>query len=293
MTVQYPPRTDVPATPPPELRYRRELELGSGFSKLFASRSVLVGLVTRQVRSQYSQQLLGLAWTLITPLAQTALFTVLLGQASKTTNTARLGIPPDLPKALWLYVGLLFWSFYASSVQTAANSLVANPLLNKVYAPREVFPIAQVMSSGINLVAGAIVLPVMFLASRYGPTGTIWWVPVLMVPLVVFTVAVALLFSATTVFMRDLRSALPLVLQLGMFMPGVLYSKFDAWPELWRVVYAIVFPAAPLIDAMRSAVLLGEYPGMMALVATLATVGYMLAAFVYFKRLETGFADVS
>ena len=218
------PDRHIPDAPLPEWRYRRAFAVGTALRALLNASAVIWGLVVRQVRSQYSQQVLGVAWALITPLAQTLLFTVLLNRVGSGSSLRTGGVP----RPLFLYVGLTAWSFFASSVSSGGTSLVGNPLLNKVYAPREVFPIAQVISSGINAIASTLVLPVLFIVNGRGPAITSLWLPLPLVVLGAFTVAVTLIVSAVTVYARDLRSGLPLILQLGMFSPGVLYRVPDS-----------------------------------------------------------------
>lgn len=285
--------TDVaalPDSPPGDLRYRRELQVFEAVRRLFASRSIITGLIVRQIRSQYSQQFLGIAWAIITPFAQALLFSVLLSKAGTNTGIETLGVP----RVLFFYGGLLAWSFFAGSLQSGGNSLVGNPLLNKVYAPREVFPLAQIASSGVNAAAGALVLPALFLITGHGPTATAVWTPLLFVPLVAITVAWTLVVAAITVYLRDLRSGLPLLVQLGMFSPGVLYPMSAIIEGPWRLVYTAILPIGPMVEEIRSTFLLGQSPDF-AVVATasISALVYLSGCFVFFKRLETGFADVS
>lgn len=287
---RYPVRTDVPAAPPAELRYRRALEVGTALRLLGRARNIVWGLVVRQVRSTYSQQVLGLAWALVTPLAQMFVFTILLNRVGKKAGLDTFGVP----KPLWLFVGLVAWSFFASAVATGGTSLVGNPLLNKVYAPREVFPIAQVASSLINAVASALMLPILMLFTQHGISITVLWAPIPLLLLLAYAVAIALIVSAITVYARDLRSGLPLLLQLGMFLPGVLYPVAKVVPSAWRGVYAAVFPVGSIIDELRACFFLDRAPSasIMAL-AAVSSVVWLIFGFLFFKRLETGFADVS
>lgn len=280
----------IPPAPPGDLRYRRELQVFDALRRLIASRSIIFGLIIRQIRSQYSQQFLGIAWAIITPFAQALLFSVLLGKAGTDTGIKTLGVP----RVLFFYGGLLAWSFFAGSLQSGGNSLVGNPLLNKVYAPREVFPLAQIASSAVNAAAGALVLPALFLITGHGPTATLVWTPLFFVPLLAITTAWTLVVSAITVYLRDLRSGLPLLVQLGMFSPGVLYPVDAVIDGPWRLVYAAVLPIGPLVEQIRATFLLGSSPDFaVTAIATASALVYLAGCFVFFKRLETGFADVS
>lgn len=280
------PRRVIPEEPPPELRYRRALELGRALSGLWRARLTIWALVVRQVRSQYSQQFLGVSWAIIGPFAQTVLFTVLLSHTGKKSVINTAGVPTPL----FLYVSLVVWSFYSSAVSTGGTSLVGNSLLNKVYAPREVFPLSQIASSAINALAAILVLPLLYAKYERAPSLTMYWVPVLLVILSLFTIAITLIVSATTVYLRDTRSGLPLIMQMGMFMPGVLYPLST---HTWSVPYAAFFPIAAVNDGLRTVLFHNSAPAAdVTLAAAGGSVVYLIIGFMFFKRLETGFADV-
>ena len=278
----------IPDSPPPEWRYRRALRVRSALRELGRSRHIIGGLVVRQVRSQYSQQVLGLAWAVLTPLAQMLVFTFLLNRIGSSTFGTR-----GVPRPLFLYVGLTAWSFFASSVSSAGSSLVGNPLLNKIYAPREVFPLSQVCSSGVDAVASAALLPLLFLATGRWPSSTFYWVPALILILITATVAFSLAVSAVTVYMRDLRSGLPLILQLGLFLTPILYP-ISKVPAHIRTLTMVINPIAGVVDGLRACLFYNQAPDTTyTLLAAGSSLIYLVGAFLLFKRLETGFADVS
>lgn len=278
----------VPDFPPPEWRYRRALRVGTALRELARSRHIISGLVVRQVRSQYSQQVLGLAWAVLTPLAQMLVFTFLLNRVG--SNSFSTG---GVSRPLFLYVGLTAWSFFSSSVSSAGSSLVGNPLLNKVYAPREVFPLSQVCASGVDAVASAALLPLLFLAAGRWPSSTFYWFPLLMLILITASVGFALAVSAVTVYVRDLRSGLPLMLQLGLFLSPILYP-ISQIPDHFRTLTLVINPIAGVIDGLRACLFYNQAPNpTYTLLAAGSSLIYLVGGFLLFKRLETGFADVS
>lgn len=282
------PQQTSDSGPPPEIRFRRALRIRPALRDLAASRHIITGLTVRQLRAQYSQQFFGLAWAVLAPLAQMVVFTFLLNRiGGNSFSTGGVWRP------LFLYVGLTVWSFFSSSVMSASSSLVGNPLLNKVYAPREVFPIAQIATSAVDAAASAALLPLLFIAAWRWPSPTIVWCPILVLILVAFTFAVVLLVSATTVYLRDLRSGLPLLLQLGLFLTPILYPLSQV-PERLRAIMLIVNPVAAVVDGLRSALFYNQAPDLIpTTVAALVSCGYLIIGFLTFKRLETGFADVT
>ncbi len=282
------PEAPLPEAPPPELRYRRGLHLFQPLRALWGARQIALNLGLRELRVKYNQAILGLAWALLTPLVLMIVFSVFLNRvASVEVNTHGIAYP------VFSYTGLLAWTFFSSSVSSAGSSLISNPLLNKVYAPREVFPLATIGTSGVDAGAASIALFALFAIFKEWPQPTTIWVPVLLLVLVAFTVGVGLIFSCLTVYVRDLRHALPLMLQVGLFVTPVVYG-LSAIPKQWRGLYVFLNPVAMVIDGLRETVLYGNAPNMCYLgLASASSLIALLVGYCLFKQLETGFADVS
>ena len=130
--------------PPPEIRYRRALQLRSELKELLAARHVVYSLTERDLRSRYSQMALGFLWNVLGPLALTFVIAFVL------TKT-KVVVPFGVPRAIWIYTALMPWNFFAGAVASGGTSLVANnALLNKVFVPREVFPISQILDQVVD-----------------------------------------------------------------------------------------------------------------------------------------------
>lgn len=278
---------DVPAEPPPELRYRPVRHLAGSIMALLRSRGIIWSLTVRDLRSTYSQEVLGLAWALLAPVTLMVVFTFLQGRLGGAIDTGGVWYP------IFAYVGILPWTFFANAVSGGGTSLVGNPLLNKVYAPREVFPIAKIFSATVTLLCAAFALAILFVIDGRLPSVTFYWTVPLMVILLVFTFGITLFISGVTVYLRDMRHAIPLLLQLGLFLTPIIYGM-DEIPEQWRKIYVAVNPVAAVIDGMRRCLLYNQIPNLAFTgIAAVAAVVWLLGAFLLFKRLETGFADVS
>jgi len=276
--------TDQPA---PLSRFKRRISLSRSTAELWRSRELVRTLAERELRARYSQAVLGFAWALLTPLALMLVFTVFFNRVAKVDTGGS-------PYALYAYLGLLPWTFFSSSVSLGGQSLVANlSLLNKVYCPREVFPLASVLVAGLDMVISTAVLVVLFVVYRTLPEPTsVWIVPLLLVQLS-FTMGVALIISSVVIYLRDLRHVLPIALQLGLFATPVAYG-IDVVPRSARPIYALLNPLAPVIDGYRRAILLGKSPswGLVGLGAITA-VTMLVGGYLVFKRLEPGMADVA
>ncbi len=279
-----PEPSDGPAA---ELRYRRPVDLVATVHELIGAREVVRSLVRRELRVRYSQAVLGLAWAVLAPLSLMVVFTVFVNRVAPIDSGG-------VPYALFAYVGLVPWTFFASAVTLGSMSLVGNvALLNKVYCPREVFPVASVLTASVDAVAASTVLVVLFAVYGEVPAATSYWLVVLLPLLLALGLAAALLVSIVTVYLRDVRHGVVLALQFALFATPVVY-RLKEIPERFRLFYVIVNPVAGVIEAIRGALLDGDAPNA-ALTGAAAASGLvgLLLALVIFKKMETGIADVA
>jgi len=277
----------VPEGPPPELRFRRRVRMGVALRDLWRFRELIRSLTERQIRARYKQAALGLAWALIIPLVYTLVFTLFFSRVADVDTGGA-------PYALFAYLGLLPWTFFSASVSGASLSLVSNmSLLNKVNCPREVFPLSAVAGAGVDSMVATAMLGLLFALSGFAPRATSYWVPVLVAIVIVFTVAVGLVLSSVTVYLRDVAHIVPIGLQVGLFATPVAYG-IEVVPSEYHWVYAVVNPIAPAIDGLRRCMLEGVAPrlGLVALAAA-SSLTLLAVGFRVFKRLETGIADVA
>jgi ABC-2 type transport system permease protein/lipopolysaccharide transport system permease protein len=273
--------------PDPADRFHRPIRLVSSLRELVAARALVRTLVERELRARYKQTVLGYAWALITPLALMLVFTLFVNRVAKVETG-------DVPYPLFAYLGLIPWTFFSTSVAQGGLSLLQNvALLNKVYCPREVFPLASVGVAAMDsLIAtgGLIVMLFVFTSPLHA---TVVWIPVLALVQVAFTVGVTVVIAGVVLYFRDLRHALPLVLQLALFATPVAFG-LDIVPRGARPLYSFLNPLAPVIDGYRRTVLYGVPPswGLLGLGA-LSSAALLTGGYLLFKRLETGFADIA
>lgn len=284
-------RTDsAQATEPRrEIWFRRRVSLLAAIRELWAFRELTLTLAERDLRIRYKQAVLGIAWAVITPVVMMLAFTLIF---TKFTHIKTGGAP----YALFSYMGLLPWTFFSSSVSQGGLSLVSNvQLLNKLYCPREVFPIAAIADAAVDSLIATVILFVLFPVLGFAPKAQAIYVPLLLVVLVMFTLGVTLAASALVVYMRDLRLVLPLIIQLGLFVTPVVYgSQSISKSESFLVVYSVLNPLVPVIDGMRRCVLNGQPPQWTALAAgAVSSLVILIGGFALFKRLETGMADIA
>lgn len=277
----------IASAPPAHLRYRFRYRFGGWIRDLWRSRELVFTLAERDLRARYKQAILGFAWALISPVALMVVFSLFFQRVARIDTG-------NVPYQLFSYVGLLPWTFFSSSVSSGGQSLIINKhLLNKVYCPREVFPIASMGTSAVDTCFALIALGLLFLIHSFAPHATAIWVPLIVVILLAFTTGVTLIVSGIMVYLRDVRHGLPLLLQLGLFATPVAYG-IDAVPRSVRGVYAALNPLAGVIESLRNTILLGKPPAWKLLVpGTITSVSLLLIGYAIFKRMEAGFADVA
>jgi len=278
---------DIPDSPPDDLRFRRKVRIGESIRELWRARELIRTLTERDLRARYKQAVLGFAWAILPPIGLLLVFDVFFHHVG---NVSSQGTPYEL----YAYLGLLPWTFFSSAMTVGGISLLTSmTLLNKVYCPREVFPLAAVGTAAADAVVSTGVLIVLFPINGFWPKATSIWIPVLLAIEVAFTLGVVFIVSAGVVYLRDLRHLLPIALQLGLFITPVGYS-FDVIPRGLRPLYALANPLGPVIDGYRRAILLGKSPDLGLTAIAAASAGTLfLGGYLLFKRLETGIADVA
>jgi ABC-type polysaccharide/polyol phosphate export permease len=276
------------AGPPPELRFRRRVRLISSLGEMWRARELIRSLAERELRARYKQAALGFAWAVVTPLLLMVAFTLVFPRVGKISTGG-------VPYPLFAYLGLVPWAFFSTSVSQGGSSIVSNTsLLNKVYCPREVFPFASVTVAAFDSVISVSVLGILFVVFGFAPKPESVWIPVLLFIQVTFTLGVALTLSAVMVYLRDIRHALPILLQLGLFATPVAFAIDDLIPRSLQTAYVAVNPLAGVIDGYRRTILVGLPPRMDLLVVSgVSAVLFLVVGYAVFKRLETGFADVA
>ncbi len=273
--------------PPPGTRYRRHLSYRQALGELWQSRELTRTLVERDLRIRYKQTVLGFGWSIIGPVTFMLVFTLFFSRAGHI-NTG------GAPYPLFSYIALVPWTFFSEALTLGSMSLITNlTLLNKVYCPREVFPIANIVSAAFDALVSTLVLFVLFAIYRYPPALTTLWVPLLIAVLLAFTFGVTLFATAVLVYLRDVRYVVPLVVQIGLFATPVAYS-LSVIPARLLPIYSVLNPLGPVIQDFRRTVLYGLPPqwGLLGL-AALASLAWLLGGYAVFKRLETGFADIA
>jgi len=254
--------------------------------ELWEYRELLYFLVWRDIKVRYKQTALGAAWAILQPVLTMVVFSVFFGRLAK--------VPSDgIPYPVFALAALVPWQLFAYAVSESTNSLVVSQnLIKKVYFPRLVVPIASVLAGLVDFAISFLVL--LGLMAYYGirPTPAIAVLPLFILFAVASALSVGLWLSALNVQFRDVRYTIPFLTQFWMFATPVAYPS-SLVPEKWRALFGLN-PMAGVVEGFRWA-LLGKStsPGPLLWVSIVAVVGLLLGGLMYFRRMESTFADVA
>jgi lipopolysaccharide transport system permease protein len=253
--------------------------------ELWDYRELIFFFVWRDLKVRYKQTILGVSWAVLQPFLTMVIFSLFFGRLAK--------VPSDgLPYPVFSYAALVPWTFFASSLTTASNSIISNSnMLKKIYFPRMTLPIAAVLSGLVDLFLALGVLLGMMLVYGLAPTANVVWVPAFLLLTLVTALGASLWLSALNVQFRDVRHTVPFLIQAWLFGTPVAYPS-SLLPEPWKTVYGLN-PMAGVVEGSRWALLgTDTAPGLILLVSTLVAIALLVSGAYYFRRMEKSFADV-
>lgn len=252
--------------------------------ELWAYRELLWVLAGRDIRVRYKQTLLGAGWAILRPLLTMLIFTVVFGRLAK--------IPSDgFPYAVWVYAALLPWTFFATAVGAAGQSLVgSSTLISKVYFPRLIIPLSSSGAALVDLLVSTGVLFALMAWYRVPWSPHLAAAPLLFLAVAFTALGVGTLLSALAVAYRDVTHLLPFLLQIWMYVTPVVYPA-GLVPERWRYLLYLN-PMAGLSEGFRSAFLGKPFDPLALGLAATVSVLVFVAGIAYFERVKRRFADV-
>ena len=277
------PNDELPEEPVVIIEANRR-SLWLDLQKLWHYRDLLFVLTVRDIKVRYKQTVLGILWVVIQPVFMMVFFTLIFGRLA--------GMPSDgVPYPIFAYAGLLPWTFFSNALNSSANSLVGNSsLITKVYFPRMIIPIASV---GAVLIDFIIAFGLLILLMFYYGIGFSW--NILMLPFLALLTALAaisagMLMSALNVKYRDIRYALPFIIQIGMFATPIIYPS-TLISEKWSWLLKLN-PLTGIVEAFRSAIFGKPFDFAALGISIFISVILMIYSIYNFRRMERSFADM-
>jgi lipopolysaccharide transport system permease protein len=252
--------------------------------EVWAYRELLGVLVARDIKVRYRQTVLGAAWAVIRPVLAMVVFSAIFGHLA--------GMPSDgLPYPIFVYAGLLPWTFFAAAVTSCSQSIVASSgLVGKVYFPRLIIPMSSVGANLVDLLVATAVLLAMMAWYGVGGSAHLLAAPLLMLGVVIAALGFGTLLSALTVAYRDINHVTPFLLQVWMYVTPVIFPTALV-PDAWRWLLYLN-PMTGLVEGFRSAFLARPFD-LAGLTWSLAVSMLCLAGSIaYFQKVERRFADI-
>jgi lipopolysaccharide transport system permease protein len=252
---------------------------------LWRFRELVYFLALRDVKVRYKQTALGVAWVLLQPLLAMGIFSIVFGQIA--------GLPSEgVPYPLFVIAGLVPWFYFANATAGASGSIVGNTqLISKVYFPRLVIPVAAVLANLVDLAIGLTLELALLTYFGVHLTPRLLLLPLLVGLVVLTALGISVWLSALDVQYRDVRYAVPFLIQVWLFATPIVYPASEV-PERWRAFVALN-PMAGVIEGFRWSLLgSGAFPAQLLASSVLILAVALGTGLLYFRRMERTFADV-
>lgn len=293
-TVEFPvENTMTPLEAGRDAGERYELVIESGRAErhywldLWRYRELFQVLAWRDIAVRYKQTVIGAAWAIIRPFLTMIVFTIIFGKLAQ--------LPSDgtAPYALMVFAGMLPWSFFATAVVDASNSLISNAnLVGKVYFPRLIVPSAAVMVAFADFLIGFTILIGLMIWYQFAPGWQVLFLPLFAFIAFAASVGIGVWITALNVRYRDFRYVIPFLVQMGLYASPVGFSS-NVIPDQWRLLYSLN-PMVGVIDGFRWCLLGGQsqlyWPGLALSVGVAAF--FLWFGIRQFRKMEKSFADL-
>jgi lipopolysaccharide transport system permease protein len=294
MSADEQPRHEQPACLAPETMSELPvtvIERRSGWQivdlqELWRYRELLYFLTWRDVKVRYKQTVLGAAWAVLQPLLTMVVFSLFIGRMA--------GVSQHIEHyPLFVFAGLLPWTFFANALSSAGQSVVGNQnLVTKIYFPRLIIPMGVVGASLVDFAIAFGMLLVMMLWYGTFPGWQMLLAPVIFSLLVIAAVGMGALLAGLTVAYRDFRHVVPLSVQLWMFATPCIYLDTELMIGPRGKLLMPLNPAYGLIYNFRQAMLGGPFDWYSLTVSATVSLGLLVVGCLYFRRVERTFADI-
>ena len=265
--------------------------LAVNWAELWRFRDLFLTLAWRDISVRYKQAALGVLWALLQPISTMLIFTFIFNRM------ANIQSGDGTPYPIFFYTGMIIWQYYSNTLSNASNSMVANAsLVQKVYFPRLIVPATAATTGLVDLAISSLVLIGLMAWYGFMPQFVgILILPVLLVVMILSALGVGLFMAALNIKYRDVRYALPFVIQILMYLTPVIYPvrMLDKWP-LVKSLMVWLNPISAVITNARAG-LLGQssfdFPGLA--IACLMSCVMFIVGLYYFRNTERYFADIA
>jgi lipopolysaccharide transport system permease protein len=254
------------------------------WSEIWRHRELLGFLTWRDIKIRYKQTALGGIWAVLQPLVAMLVFGALFSRIT--------GMKGDgAPYPLFVFAGLVPWTFFANAVGLSSNSLVGSEqMIRKIYFPRILVPLGGICALALDLFISLAFMGILMAYYHWHATAAILWIPFLILLTLLATCGFGLFLSALNVQYRDIKYVVPFATQMAFFLTPVLYSASYAPAKLQP--FLILNPMSGIAEGFRHALLGSPLRLDLMIASTITCVSIFIAGMYAFRRLERTFADL-
>jgi lipopolysaccharide transport system permease protein len=253
--------------------------------ELWQYRELVFFLAWRDVKVRYKQTVLGIGWAVLQPAMMMLVFTVFFGRLAGLSAG-------DLPYPVFALAGLLPWMLFSSIVTNAANSVVGSErLITKIYFPRLSIPFASAGAAAVDFAVALVLLAAVGVGYGIWPSSHLCLAPLIVAVVFLAAVGLGTLLAALNVSYRDVRYVIPFLIQLLMFATPTIYLQPNGNEGPAIRLILTLNPLNNLVSGFRASLLGGPVPWAGLGIASVLSVLMFVAGCMYFRRVESGFAD--
>jgi len=253
--------------------------------ELYRHRELLYMIIYRDIKVRYKQSIMGFMWAVLMPI-----LIVMSGVVVRYAYAIAAHSTLKSADIASVAVKSLPWAFLVSSIRFACLSLINNKeLVTKIYFPKEIFPLAAVMSSFFDLLVASAALVIFLAVIQNGVGLSLFWVPLLVTTITLLALGIGLIISAASLFFRDVKFIVEVFLTFGVFFTPVFYdvSMFGS-----KGKWLMLNPASPILDGFSACIARHQAPNLPWLAYSIAVAAAsVLGGYVFFKHLEPAFAE--
>jgi lipopolysaccharide transport system permease protein len=257
-------------------------------STIWQYRELLYFLVWRDIKVRYKQTALGIMWVVLQPVMTMLIFSGLFGLLLQVPSNG-------IPYPVFVFTGLLPWTYFASALSRSSVSLVdSRNLITKVYFPRLLVPLTGVLAGLIDFIVGLTVLIVLMLMYGVVPTEAVLLTPAFLLLAMLTALGFGLWLSALNVRFRDIGYVIPFLIQIWLYVTPVIYSV-SLIPQRFQFLLGLN-PMTSVVTGFRWAIL-GQPPAtetspVVFALSIIITAVVLISGLIFFRRTERTFADI-
>lgn len=249
---------------------------------IYMYRQMLISIVRKDLRSRYKGSFMGFLWTFINPLLQLTIYSIVFPYLLRFNQE-------NYP--MFLFVALLPWIFFSSSLQGATTSIVGGAnLVKKIYFPRSILPLSVVCTNLMNYIYGLVIVFPALLLTGVSLTYNVLWLPIVLIIMFIFTLGLSMLMSALYVRFRDLEHIVGILVMVWFYLTPIVFS-IDIFPK--HIADLISYnPMVPVINAFRDILLYGYAPDWFSLsYSFIVGIVVLIVGTFIFRKFERTFAE--